>query len=310
MYLYLGIAVLVIILIIWLLLKYKNKVDSFVDYPFENPIIKNRNSINKIIWTYWNDLSNVPHIVTKCIDTWFIHNNDYEVYILDDDRFEKLTNINITNEFQITNNKSHQKKSDFIRLTLIYMFGGIWMDASMICMESLNWLQTIQKNNNYEFIGYIAPDTLHDPVIDSWFLAAVPNSMFLYDWLNEFKYSLTYSDDFEYCKQKIAKYPVPNQLVKMLPYLTIHLCNWIIRYNNPKKYNLYIISSTDVGSPLYYMEKNKFYLDALLNDLKTNSIVPMKLFKIIGPLRNFLIKQKKQIKTTNKYINYVFDNAY
>lgn len=311
MYIYTGIFIIIFILIIgYLYYKNINRTDSFINYSVEPPIIKDKKNIPKIIWTYWNDLLNIPHIVTKCIDTWLLNNEDYDIYILDDEKFKYITKINVMEHFLITNNKSHQKKSDFIRLALIYMFGGIWMDASMICMESLNWVQKIYIDKKCEFIGYSAPNNNYDIVIDSWFLAAIPNSIFLYDWLNEFNNSLLYKNDEEYCNELIKKYPVPKDLITLLPYLTIHLCNWFIRYVNYNKYNLHIMSSIDVGAPLYYLEKNKFNSTKLCNDIKNNIIVPMKLFKITGPLRNNLIYQIKRYKTNNKFINYVFDNRY
>lgn len=311
MIIYIGIIVIIVIVLLWKIFKKENLVtDNISNFKVIYPFYNNNYLIPKIIWSYWHDLSNVPHIVTKCIDTWIIHNPEYIINILDDNSFEKLTGVNIKQVFSITTDKTHQKKSDFIRLTLVTLYGGIWLDASMICMDSLEWIQSIQTKNNYEFIGYIAPSTMYDPVIDSWFLAAVPMSIFMKDWLNEFRRSLTYKNPKKYCKELTDKYPVPKELTDMLPYLTIHLCNWIIRFNNPRKYNIYLTSSTECGAPLYYMEKNGFYSYKVCDDLIKNKVVDMKLFKIIGPLRNILINERCKYNTTNKYINYVFDNKY
>ena len=145
--------------------------------------------------------------------------------------------------------------------------------------------------------------------MDSWFIAARPRSIFLYDWLQEFNVSLQYKTEKQYCDTIISQYPVPRQLINLLPYLTIHLCNWMIQYRN-NKYNLYLMSSTETGAPLYYMSKHKFRSNEVIKDIKSNPIVQLQLFKIVGPFRSSLISQRKNYITNNKYIIYVFDNRF
>ncbi len=302
---------LIIILLIYIFSKKKDihSTDNISDFEIIHPRYKNNfKGIPKVIWSYWHNLNKVPNIVTKCIDTWIIHNPDYIINILDDKSFNKITGIDLNSIFSITNNKSHQKRSDFIRLSVLSLYGGIWMDASIICMHSLNWISDIK--NNCEFIGYIAPNTEHNSVIDSWFLASIYKSTFIKDWLQEFKHSLSFKDENTYCNKYINKYPVPEVLKELLPYLTIHLSNWIIRYRSPNKYNLYILSSTSIGSPLYYSVKNNFNYKYLHEDFKNNrQLVDMNLFKIVSTIRDALIIFKlEKINTNNKYINYVFNN--
>lgn len=312
MIIYIGaVIVLIIILIYWKFFKKNIEVtDDLNNFIVNRPNVRNMNVIPKIIWTYWHDLSKVSHIVTKCIDTWIFHNKDYIINILDDNIFKELTGIDINDAFSITDIKTHQKKSDFVRLNIIYLYGGIWLDASMICTISLDWIQDIQIKTNCEYIGYISPDTEHDPVIDSWFLAAIPKSVFLYDWLKEFNKSLSYFLTNNYCKEIISKYPVPNELILMLPYLTIHLCVWLTMYRNPNKYRIYATSATEEGAPLYYMHNHKIYIHTMLKNLSKYRSIPIKLFKLTGSLRTALLQNKKQIRTYNVFINYVMDNKY
>lgn len=309
MIIYIGI--IIVLLLVFIYWKFFQKdipvTNDISNFVVTRPIIKNNISIPKIIWSYWHDLTHVPRVVTKCIDTWIYHNTDYIINILDDSIFEELTGINIDNAFSITNNKTYQKKSDFIRLNIIYLYGGIWMDASMICLVKLDWLH----NRNCEFIGYISPHTEQDPVIDSWFLAAIPKSQFIHDWLREFNKSLSYSIDKEYCDEMVSKYPVPKDLTNYLPYLTIHLCVWITTYNNPSKYKLCLESSTDVGAPFYYTYKNDCNIEKMYRDFKKHpKLVPLKLFKMTGHTRKMISKIKKRYDTDNMFINYVLDNIY
>lgn len=48
-----------------------------------------------------------------------------------------------------------QTKSDLVRLALVYKHGGIYLDASTIAVESLDWLVNIAKfPNKYIYNRY------------------------------------------------------------------------------------------------------------------------------------------------------------
>lgn len=300
-----GLIILLLILCLFFL-KYRPNHDDFIIIPSKLKQIRYNTIIPKVIWTYWHDLSNIPNLVTKCIDTWIIHNYDYEINILDDYKFKKLTGIDINEVFSITNTKTHQKKSDFIRLTLIYRFGGIWMDASIICLKPLDWIHDIK---NSEFIGFLVADD-GDPIIESWFLAAVPKSTLLYDWLEEFNQSLQYKLEMDYCNDIMSEYPVPNHLRRMLPYLTIHLCNWLLLFLDPTRYKVYFMSSIENG-PLFYMKTFRYNFYKTCDDIRKKGVPrDLKLLKIINAFRTAILNRKRTYNTDNKYINYVFDNGY
>lgn len=307
-------AIIVIILLIGYIFYYKKfKTDKFVErltnYYFSVPINNNPKSIPKVIWTYWHDLDKVPHIVSKCIDTWLYNNEDYQINLINNERFEKMTNINVDDVFSVTNNKSHQKISDFIRLNLIYLYGGIWIDASMICSMPLNWVHILQKNK--EYVGYISPGSENDPIVDSWFMAAIPKSVFIYDWLQEFTKSLQYNDDNIYCDKILTKYPVPKNIINYLPYLTVLLSSWVILHNNPSKYKLYLMSSTLENGPLHYIQKYEWSTKKMLKSFVNNpTLIPIPLFKITGPMRKQILKTNYVYNTNNVFINYVLNNRY
>ena len=290
------IIVIIIIVLILIIFYYNNNTSCFTN-KFE--------AVPKIIWSYWHDLSNMPTIVSKCINTWKINNTNYTINVLDDKLFDDLTGININKIFRITNNKSYQKKSDFIRLYIIYLYGGIWMDASMICMkpEPFNF-----NSIDYEFFGYLAPNSEVDQLIDSWFLAAIPRSTFVKDWLTEFSISLSYTNETSYCTSMYNKMYVPKRLKNLLPYLTIHLCAWAVVNRNPTKYRLYLENSTDVGGPLYYIAKHNWSVYHMLSDISNNGIVDMKIFKLTGPMRHSLSSMKVNIQSGNPYLDYVIKN--
>ena len=97
----------------------------------------------------------------------------------------------------------------------------------------------------------------------------------------------------------------------MLPYLTIHLCNWVIRYLNPKKYKMYIMDSTDIGAPYFYTH-TKFKHKSMRSAFKHLATIPktehIPLLKLTGGMRKALSKLNVKFNTDNQYINYVMDN--
>jgi len=77
------------------------------------------------------------------------------------------------------------RKSDFIRLELLSKYGGIWMDASIICKYSLNWIHAYQKNTDAEMVGYYINGftTIEKyPVVENWFISCIPKSRFIELW--------------------------------------------------------------------------------------------------------------------------------
>lgn len=314
-FIYTGIIVIILIFLIYkIVLLYKSKVSyNLSKYRFTQPVITNDNIIPKIIWTYWNNLENVPSIVKKCIDTWYYHCNDYNIIILNNERFKQLTEIDINDALSISNNHSYQLTSDFVRLVVINMYGGIWMDASMICAQPLDWIHDIQQKNDYEFIGYRVPSQ-ELQVIDSWFLAAVPNSTFMYDWMMEFLYALSFNSGLDYCRYVNGIYSIPFEFKITLPYLMIHLAAWKIRNDNPNKYNIYILESTDEGEPYYVtfsLCKGGNNANRAFSCLsRTRSIPDQRLIKLTGAMRHYVNRSNRRYKTNNEFLNYVLDKRY
>lgn len=163
--------------------------------PFDaNGIIQS--SIPKKIWTYWE--GDLPVLVQKCIESWIKYNPDHEVIILN----RKNVGQYLSNELCITSgisqdkldifklkhaSESSQRFSDYVRLYILPIYGGFWMDASIICQTTLDWVHQKNIRSGFEFIGYYREGfSSVTPIVESWFFACVPNSNFVKDWRDEF----------------------------------------------------------------------------------------------------------------------------
>lgn len=260
-------------------------------------------SINKVripkkIWTYWHDKNNIPDIVMKCIDTWRSENSDYEITILDNEKIKSLCNFDIS-KLNIVD-IFHARQADIARLLIIQKYGGIWIDASIICTKSLKWIHDLQQKNNFEFVGYTSPQSTNNkyPIIENWFFAAPPKSQFVTDWLSESIYMTTFSGEQAYIDhiKNTTDTDIQN-LPDLLPYLVIHLCAAVVQQrqkSTTKKYKMYLIRGT--RGPLKYLNDNEWDTHKALESLCFSNTP---LIKLIGGGRKYIEDNLFNLKCNN-----------
>lgn len=231
---------------------------SFYDYQFK----KNSSQIPSIIYTFWNG-TKLPPFIKKCINSWKRYNPSYTIIILNKKNLSAYLSEDI---FSFKHSDSPQRISDFIRLSILKKTGGIWMDASIYLNKSLDWIHHKQYETQSEFIGYSIQSCGFEkrnhniPIIESWFLASVPNSRFISDWhhsffsINEFN---TVDDYVTHIRNKTDIHGISNP-----SYLTIHIACLHIIESTKIPYNLYLLPSEEAPylyldsiswNPLYYI---------------------------------------------------------
>lgn len=123
------------------------------------------------IWTYWNE-EPVPEFVKKCIKSW-----GGEVKIITDKTISNYVDVNTPL------NTSPQRRSDLLRLEVLYKYGGLWLDATTVCYTNFDWVFDQNK-----CIVFSIPDRGTDPpVIESWFIYAKKGDPFIKKWRDEFR---------------------------------------------------------------------------------------------------------------------------
>jgi len=143
--------------------------------------------IPEIIWTYWNDIE-LPEFISNCIETWRFHNPYHIINILNENNFTNFC------KYDIKSHKHYDKSkpafmSDMIRLDLLKNYGGIWMDASIICLKPLKFKKDTKcfmyyKNNTNGLIYQ------KFPILESWFIACSKNNKFISSWHSEFIFKM------------------------------------------------------------------------------------------------------------------------
>ena len=140
------IFLIIIILLFIVLLVFPDRVSE--------PMQQNKriNHIKPILWSYWEikNRDNIPSYINLCFETFFKHcSQTYEIIILNDKTvYDYLPDLRTD-----INQLNLAAKSDYIRIALLYKYGGLWLDADTIVMCDLQ--QIIDKlNENHDFIGF------------------------------------------------------------------------------------------------------------------------------------------------------------
>ncbi len=147
-------------------------------------IRQQRERIPNIIWTYW-DSDPLPPFIEQCISTWYEHNPDFEIHVLNKNNLHEFLSKKEIRDIETWKyNDSNQRFSDLVRLTVLPKYGGVWLDASIVCYESFNWIHEENSECLVYSIKELAPPEA--PMLESWFIACTKGNEFVSAWRDEF----------------------------------------------------------------------------------------------------------------------------
>lgn len=243
------------------------------------------------IWTYWD--GEIPPFVQKCIESWHKYNPEYHIVVLNKQNLSRylLDGMNIS-ELKHAN-ESSARFSDYVRLLVVPRYGGIWMDASIICQHSLDWVHNIHKETGCEFVGYYREDFTTIPenrVVESWFFACVPESKFVQDWRDEFLKINNHDNVDDYVNDlKRNGIQMQNVPEERLNYLAVYLSAQAIMQKNGDQYKLQLIKS-DYSALKHWIDRG-FHSDLAAQDLvkKNSEHRDQPIIKIVGVVREELL---------------------
>jgi hypothetical protein len=121
---------------------------------------------------------NSPEVVKKCLLSWKIKNPTWKIIELDDSNLNEYINIHKTIPNLREDLISKTGFSDIVRIFLLKKYGGLWCDATTICIKSLDsWLPKYIKSGFFAF-RLDAPDR----ILSSWFLYSDENNYIVHKW--------------------------------------------------------------------------------------------------------------------------------
>ena len=222
--------------------------------------------IPKIIWTFWSDdrrsstLGSVEgpenSVVKSCINSWKKHNPDYEIRVLTKKNYKKyvygVPDLDIDIEKMKHSGDFVARFADYVRCIVLSQHGGFWIDASIICHAPLSWVHATQNKTDAEFVGYYIHKGTYleymqtSPMIENWFFACVPGSLFMQDWCEEFFRTDEYATIAEYLDNVKEQGVHFNNIHNLASpeYLTMHISAQKVlqQPTDDHKYNLYLFS--------------------------------------------------------------------
>lgn len=189
--------------------------------PFSGPSSRS-DGFPRILWSFWDD-SPVPEEVGRCVESWRRHNPGWEV------RFLRPKDVaRYVPDFRPPHSQNFPARfSDFLRSELLVRYGGFWLDASIFMTESLEWAQRTQRWSGCEMfgfrtVGHERGTGLDIPVLENWFLAAMPGSRLMRDWHTEWMRSAEFPTMDAYVDHLVAAGTDLQKLGDLRYYLAMH----------------------------------------------------------------------------------------
>lgn len=131
--------------------------------------------INKVIWICWfQGWENAPWLVRKCLSSWQQHNPEWDIRTLDRNSVQRYIELPDLAGKTIT----AASMSDIIRILLLHEYGGVWVDATLLCHQPLDtWLPDAMCEG---FFAFNSPGW--DRPLSSWFIAAEEGHSLIAQW--------------------------------------------------------------------------------------------------------------------------------
>ena len=136
---------------------------------------ENKNKKKKI-FTFWEPQETMPAYINLCINTWekFL-SSDYEILILNFKTIKKYLGEYLYSKI-IFNQLSLQMQADAIRIALLKLYGGIWMDADTIItngsilkgLEKYELVMIGEEKAKVQHIGFLYA-SIKSKIINLWF---------------------------------------------------------------------------------------------------------------------------------------------
>lgn len=154
--------------------KYKWKLDEF-----DSSHVEKDHKISDTIWTCWfQGMENAPEIVKKCWQSVIKNNPDKNVIVITENNMSDYVTLP---DYIVKKWKqgiiTHTHMTDLLRLELLINYGGLWLDATVLCTgkapeyffdSDLFFFQTLKPGRDG-----------HACYISSWLIEAKTNNKIL-----------------------------------------------------------------------------------------------------------------------------------
>lgn len=240
--------------------------------------IQYKSSIPNVLWTYWHD-PELPTSIQYCISTWRKKNPTYDIRVVNANNIHSYIKNFAPKKFvhavdENGNITSFARYSDYVRLSIVPVHGGFWLDASTLCQASFDWVHGIQQNQHVDFIayrldGFSSKTMIHPtPVIESWFFACSPSSAFALAWRDEFMRMSRFKSVHDYL---VSLEDIDFSGISNPEYLAIHVANQVVMQRQPELLHTIFTLPAEQGPLQYLFDNNWNPYDGVVNLIRTDT---------------------------------------
>ncbi|UAL50265.1 glycosyltransferase family 32 protein [Metabacillus dongyingensis] len=119
--------------------------------------MRNNQRIPKIIHYCWFGGNEKPHFVKKCLKSWHERLPGYEIKEWNEQNFDMQSNTYLREAYE---SKKFAFVSDYVRVHVLYHFGGIYLDTDVEVFKSFDDLLHHESFWGFEQENYIATSTI------------------------------------------------------------------------------------------------------------------------------------------------------
>lgn len=241
------------------------EIKRYIKLNFDSVLNKYKDAVypesqsfdNRKIWVCWlQGEANMPDIVRTCYNSVKANADGREVVLITSDNVEKYISIPKFIKDKVNNGKmSRTHLADYIRISLLNNYGGLWIDATVLVTDKINidcklpFFSIKQKPDSIHFVSQYRWAV--------WILGCSPQiGKILFDCLeNLFKDYLkkhSFFIDFFLFDYFLAvmydEIPLVKQIVDKCP------------YNNPNAYELWALLNKEFNADLFLqLKKNNTF---------------------------------------------------
>lgn len=115
-----------------------NVVSPYKDLPIYPDNNISDDGKEAIIWVYWNDVANMPKMVANCIEGIRKYSNGHKVIVVTENTVPDYVQLDEVVWRKYKDGKiSRTHFCDIVRIALLYNYGGVWMDCTILLTQTL-----------------------------------------------------------------------------------------------------------------------------------------------------------------------------
>ena len=237
------------------------------------------------VWMFW-DSTPLPQTVQLCWNNWShwcaksIHN--FVPILVTDENIDKLIDTSIHPCFNSATTYGPALRSDFIRLALLRRYGGVYMDATVILTEPLDWIMDKKLRGHNFFQAMYNPSNMtmscSVPVIESSFLFAPPEHPLVSKWLERMmELKQCTSEEIERLTSNVPK----QANLEDTYHFAYHIMTHILMETSLSEFGMYHLYNSKELKYLNFNFNN-------VNDLTSVSVIPK-----FGPILKLISEERK-----------------